>query len=114
MGRPLQGRPDYEHPAVLALGKELERRGYTVVQIPVDSKGRLDMECAEEMIDTDTAVVSIMWANNETGNLYPVAQLAEMAQKAAQSDPLADHQQAGCNIKGSQYASGKFLQPEEV
>ena len=49
-----------EHPAILALGKELERRGYTVVQIPVDSKGRLDMECAEEMIDTDTAVVSIM------------------------------------------------------
>ena len=70
-----------EHPAILALGKELERRGYTVVQIPVDSKGRLDMECAEEMIDTDTAVVSIMWANNETGNLYPVAQLAEMAHK---------------------------------
>ena len=70
-----------EHPAILALGKELERRGYTVVQIPVDSKGRLDMDCAEEMIDTDTAVVSIMWANNETGNLYPVAQLAEMAHK---------------------------------
>lgn len=70
-----------EHPAILALGKELERRGYTVVQIPVDSKGRLDMECAEEMIDTDTAVVSIMWANNETGNIYPVAQLAEMAHK---------------------------------
>ena len=70
-----------EHPAILALGKELERRGYTVVQIPVDSKGHLDMECAEEMIDTDTAVVSIMWANNETGNIYPVAQLAEMAHK---------------------------------
>lgn len=70
-----------EHPAILALGKELEHRGYTVVQIPVDSKGRLDMECAEEMIDTDTAVVSIMWANNETGNIYPVAQLAEMAHK---------------------------------
>ena len=70
-----------EHPAILALGKELERRGYTVVQIPVDSKGRLDIECAEEMIDTDTAVVSIMWANNETGNIYPVAQLAEMAHK---------------------------------
>ena len=70
-----------EHPAILALGKELERRGYTVVQIPVDSKGRLDMECAEEMIDTDTAVVSIRWANNETGNIYPVAQLAEMAHK---------------------------------
>lgn len=70
-----------EHPAVLALGKELERRGCTVVQIPVDSKGRLDMACAEEMIDAETAVVSIMWANNETGNIYPVVQLAEMAHK---------------------------------
>jgi len=70
-----------EHPAVLALGKELERRGYVVVQIPVDSKGRLDMECAAEMIDDETAVVSVMWANNETGNIYPVAELGEMAHK---------------------------------
>ena len=70
-----------EHPAVLAFGKELERRGYQVVQIPVDSKGRLDMECAADMIDEDTAIVSIMWANNETGNIYPVAELAELAHR---------------------------------
>ena len=70
-----------EHPAVLAFGKELERRGYQVVQIPVDSRGRLDMECAADMIDEDTAIVSIMWANNETGNIYPVAELAELAHR---------------------------------
>ncbi len=68
-----------EHPAILALGKELERRGYSVSHIPVDSKGRLDMECAKEMIDTETAVVSVMWANNEIGNIYPVKELAELA-----------------------------------
>lgn len=70
-----------EHPAVLNLGKDLERRGYQVARIPVDSMGRLDMDRAEEMIDEDTAVVSVMWANNETGNLYPVGRLAETAHK---------------------------------
>ena len=71
-----------EHPAVLNLGKDLERRGYTVVKIPVDSLGRLDMDRAREMIDENTAVVSVMWANNETGNLYPVEALAELAHRA--------------------------------
>jgi cysteine desulfurase len=71
-----------EHPAVLNLSKDLERRGYTVVKIPVDSLGRLDMDRAREMIDVNTAVVSVMWANNETGNLYPVEALAELAHRA--------------------------------
>ena len=67
---------------ILNLGKDLERRGYTVVKIPVDSLGRLDMDRAREMIDEETAVVSVMWANNETGNLYPVEALAELAHRA--------------------------------
>lgn len=71
-----------EHPAILNLGKDLERRGYTVVKIPVDSLGRLDMDRAREIIDEETAVVSVMWANNETGNLYPVEALAELAHRA--------------------------------
>ena len=71
-----------EHPAILNLGKDLERRGYTVAKIPVDSLGRLDMDRAREMIDAETAVVSVMWANNETGNLYPVEALAELAHRA--------------------------------
>ncbi len=71
-----------EHPAVLNLGKELERKGYRVSRIPVDSFGRLDLERAKAMIDEDTAIVSVMWANNETGNIYPVAQLGEMAHSA--------------------------------
>ncbi len=55
-----------EHPAVLNVGKELERRGYKVAQIPVDAKGRLDMDRANELIDEETAVVSAMWANNKS------------------------------------------------
>ncbi|MDD5729273.1 MAG: cysteine desulfurase NifS [Victivallales bacterium] len=70
-----------EHPAVLSLGKELEQRGYPVSYVPVDAHGRLDMARYEEMIDADTAVVSIMWANNETGNIYPVEKCAEIAHR---------------------------------
>ena len=70
-----------EHAAVLNLTQELERKGYEIVRIPVDAKGRLDLEFAEQVIDTDTAVVSVMWANNETGNIQPVEKLAELAHK---------------------------------
>ena len=70
-----------EHPAILNLGLELERRGYKVETAPVDSKGRLDMERLEEIVDDKTAVVSVMWANNETGNIYPVEEIAEIAEK---------------------------------
>ncbi len=70
-----------EHPAVLNLCKDLERKGFKVSHIPVDAKGRLDMERAKEMIDTETAVVSVMWANNETGNIQPVAELGALARK---------------------------------
>ena len=70
-----------EHPAILNLAQELERRGYKIETVPVDSKGRLDMERLEEMVDDKTAVVSIMWANNETGNIYPVEKIAEIAKK---------------------------------
>ena len=70
-----------EHPAVLSLAKELERRGNKVSQIPVDSNGMLDMNAARELIDDETAVVSVMWANNETGNIQDVETLAEIAHK---------------------------------
>ncbi|OGV34053.1 MAG: cysteine desulfurase NifS [Lentisphaerae bacterium GWF2_45_14] len=68
-----------EHPAVLNVGKELERRGYRVVEVPVDSKGRLDMESLQSAVDDETAIVSVMWANNETGNIYPVSEIARIA-----------------------------------
>jgi cysteine desulfurase len=68
-----------EHPAVLNVGQELLRRGYRVVEAPVDNHGRLDLERLREAVDDDTAVVSVMWANNETGNIYPVEEIAGIA-----------------------------------
>jgi len=70
-----------EHPAVLNLVADLQTRGYRVSEVPVDTRGRLDMERLEDMVDGDTAVVSAMWANNETGNIYPVERIAAIAKR---------------------------------
>ena len=70
-----------EHPAVLNLGKELERRGYIFETVPVDGDGRIDLAALENMLDDNTAIVSVMYANNEIGNIYPVEKIAEMAHR---------------------------------
>ncbi|MDD2478254.1 MAG: cysteine desulfurase NifS [Victivallaceae bacterium] len=70
-----------EHPAVRSLAHDLAKRDYQIVEIPVDAKGRLDMDLLRDAIDHETALVSIMWANNETGNIYPVEEIAEMSHK---------------------------------
>ena len=67
-----------EHPAVLAVCRELENHGYTVVELGVDKYGRLDLEELAEQIDDDTALVTIMYANNETGVTFPVEEIAEL------------------------------------
>ncbi|ACA17962.1 cysteine desulfurase NifS [Methylobacterium sp. 4-46] len=69
-----------EHPAVLSLCSHLEKnRGIKVHVIPVDGKGRLDRAAYSAALSERVAVVSIMWANNETGTIFPVADLAEEA-----------------------------------
>ncbi len=64
-----------EHPAVLNLCKRLERDGYRVSYIPVDTEGNLDLNIFKESISSDTAIVSIMYANNETGVIFPVEEI---------------------------------------
>ncbi|MCA1409168.1 cysteine desulfurase NifS [Ensifer sp. IC3342] len=71
-----------EHPAVLTLCAHLEKtRGAKVHRIPVDHQGRLDLEAYHDALTHRVAIVSIMWANNETGTIFPVVKLAEMAKK---------------------------------
>ncbi|WP_437558634.1 cysteine desulfurase NifS [Acidithiobacillus sulfuriphilus] len=71
-----------EHPAVLTLCEHLERHeGYTVHYIPVDKEGRLQMDRYAEVLSDRVAVVSIMFANNETGTIFPVETLARMAKE---------------------------------
>lgn len=70
-----------EHPAIRALCAHLARQGYRVTELPVDAEGRLDLDRFAESLTPDTAVVSLMWANNETGVVFPVARAAEMARE---------------------------------
>jgi cysteine desulfurase len=70
-----------EHPAIKALCGHLTKIGYTVTEIPVDREGRLDMERYEESLTPETAIVSIMWANNETGVIFPIEEAAQMAKE---------------------------------
>jgi cysteine desulfurase len=67
-----------EHPAVLSVCRELENHGYTVIELGVDKLGRLDLNELESHLDDDTALVSIMSANNETGVVFPIERIAEM------------------------------------
>lgn len=66
-----------EHPAILNLYKKLERDGYRTTYVPVDEKGNLDMEFLKHSVDDDTAIVSVMYANNETGVIFPVDEIGE-------------------------------------
>ena len=72
-----------EHPALLALVRHLEKnRGINVRTIPVDAQGRLDLDAYRKALGPNTAIASIMWANNETGTIFPVEELAALAHEA--------------------------------
>jgi len=70
-----------EHPAVRSLAAHLATQGFRVTEVAVDSTGRLDMDHYRDSLTPDTAIVSLMWANNETGVIFPVEQAAEMARE---------------------------------
>ncbi|HWH78001.1 MAG TPA: cysteine desulfurase NifS [Candidatus Binatus sp.] len=82
----LEARPDkrhivttkVEHSAVLGLCQHLEKRGYRVSWLSVNSDGALDVDELRSVLSEDTALVSIMWANNETGVVFPVEKIGAM------------------------------------
>jgi len=82
----LHARPDkkhiittrVEHPAVLNFSKSMARQGYRVTFLPVDKLGRLDTNELKSSMDDDTAIVSIMHANNENGVIFPIDELADI------------------------------------
>ena len=73
-----------EHPAVKSLAENLQAvcgHKYRVTRLKVDSEGLLDLAEYEAALSDDTAIVSVMWANNETGVIYPVEKMAKMAKE---------------------------------
>ena len=71
-----------EHPAVLTLCEHLVSEGYTLHKLAVDKRGRLDLAAYASLLSDDVALVSVMWANNETGTLFPVEEMARLADEA--------------------------------
>jgi cysteine desulfurase len=65
-----------EHPAVLNFSKAMARKGYRVTFLPVDKSGKLDLDELKNSLTDSTAVVSIMFANNESGNIFPIDEIA--------------------------------------
>ena len=70
-----------EHSAIIKHAEALARRGYEVTWLDVDAKGLIDLSQLEAAIRPDTAVVSLMWANNETGVLFPIEEAAEICRE---------------------------------
>jgi len=70
-----------EHPAIRSLFANMAGQGYRVTELAVDKNGILDMEQLVASLTPDTAVVSLMWANNETGVIFPVEKAAELVRE---------------------------------
>ncbi len=68
-----------EHPAVMEPFRYLQTQGYRVDYIGVDELGRFNMDQFKAVLDEDTALVSVMWANSETGTIFPIEQIAKLA-----------------------------------
>jgi len=71
-----------EHPATAGPGAWLEQQGYRVSRVEVDSAGRVLTKRVQECLGQETALVTIMHANSETGTLQPIAEIAELAHSA--------------------------------
>ena len=72
-----------EHPAVWTLCKHLEKKGYRVTMLSVDREGRLDLDELRATISDNTALVSIMYANNETGVIFPIEEIGQIVRSRA-------------------------------
>ena len=71
-----------EHPAVLQPARRLKAQGHSVVELPVDGGGQIDLDqLRAELAGTKNALVSVMWANNETGVVFPVREVVEIAKE---------------------------------
>lgn len=70
-----------EHKAVLDTCKDLERRGFEITYLPVQSNGLIDLDELQKAIRTDTILVSVMYVNNETGVIQPIKEIAKLAHK---------------------------------
>jgi cysteine desulfurase len=70
-----------EHHAVLNTGRSLEEQGFEATYLPVDSEGLIDPESVQRSLRADTILISLMHANNETGVIFPIAEIGQLARQ---------------------------------
>jgi len=111
-----------EHSATRELCAQLAKEGDEIVEIPVDQQGTLDLDRLKSAIDDNTALVTLMWANNETGVLFPVGQVAELCRSKRVPFHCDGTQAVGkipvnvaeLGIDAMSFASHKFHGPKGV
>ncbi|WP_071627476.1 NifS family cysteine desulfurase [Poseidonibacter lekithochrous] len=113
---------EVEHPAVTATCKFLETQGVAVTYLPVNDEGILEAETVKQFIKEETALVTVMWANNETGKVFPIKEIGTIC-KAAGVAFHSDATQAigkvpvdvqDCNINYLTFSAHKFHGPKGV
>ena len=111
-----------EHPAVRAAAHFLESLGVKVIDLPINSEGLSSVDDLKRAISNKTALVSIMWANNETGMIFPVAQMADIAHEfgalfhtdATQAVGKIKVDLQGVNVDFASFSAHKFHGPKGV
>ncbi|MBN2795238.1 MAG: cysteine desulfurase [Clostridia bacterium] len=88
----------FEHPSVLTLFQQLEKEGFEVTYIPVDNNGQLDLKILEEALNEKTALVSIMYVNNEIGSIQPLTEISKLIKSKSQAIFHVDAVQAFCKL----------------
>ncbi|MEI9998110.1 MAG: cysteine desulfurase NifS [Verrucomicrobiota bacterium] len=84
-----------EHSAIINQTESLERMGFGVTRLPVAADGTLNLQDLENAIRDDTAIVSIMWANNETGVVFPVEEIASLVKRKREEFSKANPRSKG-------------------
>jgi cysteine desulfurase len=113
---------EVEHPAITATCKFLESQGVNVTYLPVNEQGVLEASLVKEHIKEDTALVSIMWANNETGKIFPIREIGAICKEAGVAFHTDATQAIGkiavdvqaCNVNYLSISAHKFHGPKGI
>jgi cysteine desulfurase len=113
---------EVEHPSITAVCRFLETQGVSVTYLPVNDEGVIEAHTVRDFINDDTALVSIMWANNETGKIFPVKEIGAICKEkgvpfhtdATQAIGKISVDVQDCNVTYLSFSAHKFHGPKGI